>query len=262
MEKNHQQQLMRGVDMIGTKSHINTNNQDLFPPSTPISAVFKSFLDHEKTLGILNESTIKAHTTRLIGENNNGPILIACRNSGLKCVGDIATAEFRLINKEIEKISSTRAQANNLKSSFTKALKCSCLLGNIMLPTGTIRGVRQQKNRPCAPKQLSDAKVAYFLESKKGRTPFLAARNDLIGEIELRYALRPGKEVTMIDDANVHPLEGFMDVLRDDGLMQRIYLSRDTCDRIIKYRQLRQITIKNSGDTEPVIPFFIKERVK
>jgi hypothetical protein len=238
----------------------NSLQQGSMPPSTPMIDVFRSFIDYEKDLDVLAESTINAHETRLMGKNNIGPVLMACSKAGLKCTGDISKVPFRLINKEIERIALTRAQANNLKSSLKKSLECNVLLGNIVLPPGAIRGVRQQKNRPCAPVQLTDVQIDFFRKSKKGRTPFLAARNDLIGEFELLYAIRPGLEITMIDDANVHAREGYMDILRDDGLMQRIYLRRDTCDRVMVYRRLRHQVIKNAGITEQVIPFFIKER--
>lgn len=230
------------------------------PPNTPIEDTFRAFIDYERKLGVLEESSLRGHETRLFGKNGLAPVLTACHKAGLRHIEDLRTASFRQINKNIELMSGTRAQANNLKSSLKKALECNVMLGNITLPPGVIRGVRQQKNRPCAPTQLSDEQIDYFRKSKKGRTPFLAARNDLIGEFELLYAIRPGQEITNIDNANVHPLEGFMDILRDDGLMQRIYLRRDTCDHIIAYRRLRADILKTVGETEIVKPFFIKER--
>jgi hypothetical protein len=235
-------------------------NMGTMPANTPIEDTFQAFIDYEKKLGVLDESTIRAHETRLLGKNNSGPVLSACHKSGLRCVGDIPNVPFRLIKKNIQKIATTRAQVNNLCSSFKKSSEYNVEVGNITLPAGSLRAVRQEKNRPCSPKQLSDEQIDYFRQSKKGRTPSLAARNDLIGEFELLYAIRPGKEITNIDDAKVHPLEGFMDILRDDGLMQRIYLRRDTCDHIIAYRRLRAEILKVAGETGAVTPFFIKER--
>jgi len=237
------------------------SNTGLMPDNTPIEEMHLAFINHETALGVLDPSTIQAHKTRLIGINGTAPASIACDKSGVRVFGDLKkTSSFRRINKNIDMISTTRAQANNIKSSFKKSVACNVELGNIILPPGVHKGIRQQKNRPCAPKQLSDEQIDYFRKSKKGRTPFLAARNDLVGEVELLYAIRPGQEITNINDDNVHPLEGYMDILRDDGLMQRIYLRRDTCDHIIKYRALRADILKAAGETEIVKPFFIKER--
>lgn len=212
----------------------------IMPPSTTLDALFNSFIVHETNLGVLDVSTIQAHTTRLVGTNGNSPVLNACRTAGIKNVGDLQQlSSFRKLNKQIERISATRAQANNLKSSWKKAIACNIELGNIVLPPGVVKGVRGQRNRPCSPAQLTDEQIDYIRKSRTGRTPFLASRNDLITELELLYGIRPGKEITMIDDANVHPLLGFMDILRDDGLMQRLYLRRDTCDRVIDYYNSR-----------------------
>jgi hypothetical protein len=234
--------------------------QATMPPGTPIVELHKAFIKYETDLGVLDESTIKAHRTRLIGTNGSSPIGTACRNAGLRSTGDLQTVPSRLVDKEIQKVSATRAQANNLKSSYKKSIECNILLGNISLPASALKGIRQQKNRPCSPKQLTDEQIDYYRKSKKGRTPFLAARHDIIGELELLYAVRPGMEITQIDDENVHPLEGYMDILRDDGCMQRLYLRRDTCDRIIAYRRLRGEVLRAAGEKGPVKPFFIKER--
>src|SRR5271157_252687 len=74
------------------------------PAKTPIEEVFKAFIDYEKKLAVLDESTIQAHETRLIGKNGKGPVLTASQKSGLKRVGDIQNVAFRLINKNIEKL--------------------------------------------------------------------------------------------------------------------------------------------------------------
>lgn len=233
----------------------------ILPDSTPMTDVFIAFINDEKELGVLDDSSIKAHETRLLSNHGNNSIGKACRKAGLKTVGDLPEVSFRLINKEIERLSATRAQANNCKSSFKKALIRNIELGNIpTLPS--LRGIKQQKNRPCSPAQLTNDQIAFIRKSNMGRTQFLAARNNLIELFELLYGIRPGQEITQIDNDNVHPEpeKEYMDILRDDGLMQRVYLRRDTCDLVAQYRRLRTAVLLSAGETDHVKPFFIKER--
>jgi hypothetical protein len=225
------------------------------PENTPIEKLFRASNDFEEEIGVLEESSLKAAKSR------TGLLLRACRRVGVRRVGDLKKpGVFRRINKEIEKLSGTRAQANNLKSTFRKGILNNIELGNISLKSGAIRGVKEEKNIPCAPTQLTDQQIEFYLRSKKGRSFFLATRNDLIAEFELLYGIRPGKEITGIDDENVHPDKGYMNFCRKDGLFQRLYLRRDTCDRIKRYRHIRGNMLHAAGEKGPVIPFFTKER--
>lgn len=225
------------------------------PDNTPMEAIFSASEAYEQELDVLEKSSQEAAVSR------SGLLLKACHKAGIKCVGDLKkTGAFRRLNREIERLAGTRAQSNNLKSTFRKVILNNLELGNICIPPGIFKIIREQKNRPCAPVQLTEKQIDFLRHSQTGRTPFLAARNNLIYEFELLYAIRPGEEITQIDNTNVHPGEGFMDILRKDRLMQRIYLRRDTCDHILKYRRLRKEVLDAAGETNPVIPFFIKER--
>jgi hypothetical protein len=228
-------------------------------PSIRIEEIFEQSAKYQRELEIKAVSSINTYEDRTTGsiENGPGPGLVACKAAGINTGADICLTTLKLTNKNINVIGDTPARRNGIKTAIRQAIIDCNELGLLAVPDSDLKGLRLEPTRQPEPVNLPEEDVEYVRKSRKGDTPFESLRNDIICELELLRAVRPGMEIIMIDDTNVHPEFNYFEFVRDDGVKDRAYVRRDLSDKMLIYRKMRNGILKRAH-AKNVRAFFIR----